>query len=905
MLLPKKVGSFTLMRTLGADGLMESFVGILDDPAGKQMVARRVLPQVARDAQRLNELRVRVGDLRACKHPTLVPLLDFVEVDGEHYILEDWVDTVTLRDMLTHHRAAGTALPHNVYLNLATQICNGLEALHGRPGSESGAANVLHMGISPEAVHVGHDGQVMIGAYGMVRSPTALPHTGTNSFGTAMEYLAPEQTHQDQALSPASDIFALGAVLYELLTLRPMFRAESPLQTIHRIRRAEVTTQLLEVKEILPGLDRVLYRALSLNPRHRYQRAFVLREDLRGLMAGYTFADIEAVTREALAPVFRFRSEGGSTDEIGNTSPEGPGETTAALMGGIGPSVFDSDHETDLDLGAGGQLDQADSLGAPLETDAAGDVEIFEDGDTMDSQGEHTGWIPQQGGFDEDGGETDMRRLPGAPPAATIESAGGDLSASPRGARTVELPDAAVPLGDQARSPSPAARAESAPTRETWGEAPSDEGGVPGVGTVELIGQVPELQDALTDDVAPLPEVEPARRTPVPSPRGRDDDEAEEATSNWIMLGGAGAALLVAVLAITCFGVGGVGLLSNATGKQGAQAALIPDDPSPTTAAQVEPPRPPRAAPEHDDLEPTTAAAVQPQPRAQPVPRAQPEPRVQPRPRVQPEPRARPEPRVQPTPPPAPIATAAVAPTPPPAPQSPAPAPVASQPTDDVLDDLFDDIAPPEPASAAGTFHAVAAIESRPSPAAAPQRPISGAELEAASAAAFSGSLDPEVGARLSEVPGEDPGFTRARTLLFLDAKARNDTGARDAHLAALMAIPANRYNPALLVEEAAVAMGREDWSKAIERAALAERHWARLPPDLIFSRKAMMFEIQAQAATGSFYESEGDNLDSLNQAIRGWEKYRHHVGTKSRSELVTRADEHLDRLYEIQRRLE
>ena len=94
-------------------------------------------------------------------------------------------------------------------------------------------------------------------------------------------------------------------MLYELLVLRPMFRADSSLQTIHKVRRAEVTTQLLEVKEILSGLDKVLFRALSLNPRHRYQRAFVLREDLRGLMAGFSFADIESVAREFLAPVFR------------------------------------------------------------------------------------------------------------------------------------------------------------------------------------------------------------------------------------------------------------------------------------------------------------------------------------------------------------------------------------------------------------------------------------------------------------------------------------------------------------------------------------------------------------------------------------------------------------------------
>ncbi len=348
-MLPKKVGPFTLMRRLGADGATVSYTAILDEPAGKQVVARQIEPWLRDDPQIRSELEARVNDLKSVRHPSLIDTLDYVVVDGEHYIISDWVDGVSLRQLLFWCVSHRQTLPHNIYLDIATRICNGLEALHSRPGSQSGSENVLHLGLSPECVILKPDGRLVLGVYGLVRSPT-VSSQGKAAGVHRIEYISPEQTHPDQALSPATDIFSLGATLYELLTLSPLFKAGSRLQTMHRIRRAEVTTQLLEVKEQLPGLDKVLYRALSLNPRHRYQRAFVLREDLRGLMAGYSFSDIETTTKDFLAPLIQAKLAG-DTDEVMPNLPieGGPTESTDALLEnslhnlGLPSSFFGSD----------------------------------------------------------------------------------------------------------------------------------------------------------------------------------------------------------------------------------------------------------------------------------------------------------------------------------------------------------------------------------------------------------------------------------------------------------------------------------------------------------------------------------------------------------------------------------
>lgn len=309
MLLPKTVGPLTLLRKLGSGGVAESYEGVLNGPEKKRVCVRRVLPYILADKARLTSVEARVRDLKGARHPFLLPVLEWVEVDDERFIVEEWTDRIDLGKVLAYAKKHNRPIPENVFLNLAAQICNGLEALHGRPGRGTGAENILHLGLRPGACWVDSEGQVALGAFALLRSPLALPGGGEGPIPMRFEYLSPEQTHSAQKLTPASDVFTLGALLYELFTLKPLFKAGSKDQTVQQLRRAEVTSQLLKVKERMPGLDKVLFRALSVNPRHRYQRAFVLREDLRGLMAGYSFSTISRDSALYLSPLFADRNQ--------------------------------------------------------------------------------------------------------------------------------------------------------------------------------------------------------------------------------------------------------------------------------------------------------------------------------------------------------------------------------------------------------------------------------------------------------------------------------------------------------------------------------------------------------------------------------------------------------------------
>jgi hypothetical protein len=170
---------------------------------------------------------------------------------------------------------------------------------------------------------------------------------------------------------------------------------------------------------------------------------------------------------------------------------------------------------------------------------------------------------------------------------------------------------------------------------------------------------------------------------------------------------------------------------------------------------------------------------------------------------------------------------------------------------------------------------------------------------------AFRGRLSEDDRLALQMVARTDAQFTEAQTLLYQDAKARDDEFARERHLDAILSIPENEYNPQFLAEQAELDLRRGDYAAALDRSRAAERHWARLPSDLMFSRKAMIYETQALALQGLFYASDGADLDSLYRSIRAWERYRSHVATGDRADLVARAEDQIGRLTEMKERLE
>ncbi len=956
--LPTKFGSLTLVRKLGENSTSETYEGFQAEGEGEEgrVLVRRVLPRLLTDPAGRQAIETRIRDLMGVKHPFLVPVTGLLTPDGECLMVERWVEALPFSTIAGWCREQGVGLPHNVFLNLSTQICNGLEALHGRPGKVSGNPNVLHMALRPSTLFVNLDGRIMLGGYGLTRSP-ALPSGEDSAIQPAwLAHLSPEQTEREQKLIPASDIFSLATILFELLTLQPLFQAETAMQTLHRLRRAEITTQLLGVKDVMPGLDKVLYRALSSSPRHRYQRAFVLREDLRGLMAGYSFANIADETRRFLEPIVQAHPFPAPT----------PVSPIAAAVPAPGPvDSFDDNVSTRVDPDprstaayasqalAERAAQEARAAEAPLDAPRPAPMPTSfppprEPAAPRAQPASTAAFIAQAQGVPASAAGPTLLPPDDPPPvAAPLPTA---VPTPPAELPPVQPPPAqpqavAVPLAQKAEPAPPPAVAQASRSDRLAAAAPPASSR-----SAQLASSAPPPGHAAPGPVAPPPQVSPGPYTPPPqaspgpiAPPPQTADTAgppihpsappvqdyEEDTGDWEPPKKRGATmfllmLLGLVLVIGCSG--GVwaawtyyGAAWLAARQDVAELDLdVPDIPEPAAVDD-----PPSAS-----LDGITDA-VEEQPEVEDVPEpSQPEP-------VAPT-GARDQPAYEPTTSSRPTTSRSTSTN--------SRSSGSSSRSSGSSSSSYSSSSTSSRSSGAssrssgssssstssrssgssssGSRSSGSSSSSAPSytPEPASYEPAvadlgstdpvqtdpedSNSLLERYSAQASTGSLGSSDIMVIEMVQPEDAAFTRSRLMLVMNAKAKGDAAGVKRYLDELSMRPENQYNPVVLAEYARYYVNKKDYQRALDKAVLAERHWARLPPELVFTKKAEIFEVEAASYQGLFYRSE-DNLDLLEKSIRQWQKYREHVMTESRTDLQARANREIEKLENIRERLQ
>ena len=284
---PLIIGQFCLLELLGEGGMGRVFLAEIRRDAGfRKQCALKVLrtdldgPLAGRDAF-INE--ARLGGL--LNHPNIVSTLDFGDLDGRPYIAMELVDGVTVDRLL--FKAGGT-LPPSVALDLAIQVCEGLDhahdlTVHGK------LANLVHRDLKPSNVIVSRHGVAKVLDFGIAKAADRIgEHTRTGLTKGTPNYMSPEQI-DGKTLDRRSDIFVMGSLAFAILTGQTFFQTASGgwLSVLRAISRVEEIVEegdrLDEVEEIVPGVGAVLARCLRENPEERFARAGDLGEALQQL----------------------------------------------------------------------------------------------------------------------------------------------------------------------------------------------------------------------------------------------------------------------------------------------------------------------------------------------------------------------------------------------------------------------------------------------------------------------------------------------------------------------------------------------------------------------------------------------------------------------------------------------
>ena len=263
-----------------------------EDPLLARAVAVKTLdPRLAEDEALRIRFRREAVAAAAVAHPNIVATYDTGEDDGVAYIVMELVEGATLRQAIDLHGA----LPPARAADIAAQVADALAAAHAR--------GLVHRDVKPSNVLVQLDGRVKVTDFGIAKAAdqTADELTRTGSvFGTA-RYLAPEQL-EGQPVDERADVYSLGLVLFEMLTGRAPFGADTELATA----LARLTTpppRLADLRpDVAPGLAHVVDRALERDPESRWPNAAAMRDALSPFRIAAPDRGADATMPVALPP---------------------------------------------------------------------------------------------------------------------------------------------------------------------------------------------------------------------------------------------------------------------------------------------------------------------------------------------------------------------------------------------------------------------------------------------------------------------------------------------------------------------------------------------------------------------------------------------------------------------------
>lgn len=286
--LPGTIGDYAVERRIGRGANGEVFA--VRAPDGRVLALKRLLPHAAATERARERLRREAGVLRELAHPGIVAVVDVgadAAAGDAPFVVMERVEGTTLAAIVARARTDGIDAacdllrgPGDWWQRVARCIASVADALAASHG-----AGVLHRDLKPGNVLVRPDGNPVVIDFGLAADAGAATLTGTGDLLGTPHYMSPEQAAGREATA-ASDVFGLGALLFELLTLRAPRVGDDPLTVLEVARRTPAPRARTLAAEVPRDLDRIARRAMAFAPQHRFDGAAALARTLEQVADG-------------------------------------------------------------------------------------------------------------------------------------------------------------------------------------------------------------------------------------------------------------------------------------------------------------------------------------------------------------------------------------------------------------------------------------------------------------------------------------------------------------------------------------------------------------------------------------------------------------------------------------------
>ena len=306
--LPARLGRYELLAPIAAGGMAEVFAGrIVGESGFAKLVAIKIMKEELLSEERFVSMFIDEARVAAhLSHPNVVGILDLGRTErGVPYLVMDLVIGASVSQLLKGDPGLDPApMPLDLAIELTAQVAEGLHAAHEARDALGTPLEIVHRDVSPQNILVGADGRARITDFGVARAVARLTRTESGEVKGKARYFSPEQA-QGMVVDRRSDLFALGVVLWEMLSLKPLFTG----RTFAEVLRSVTSQPVPDVRQHRPDVPEPVLEVLARTlDKNRDARIPTGAELARALRAAGESAGIRAPKSSAVASFVEARA---------------------------------------------------------------------------------------------------------------------------------------------------------------------------------------------------------------------------------------------------------------------------------------------------------------------------------------------------------------------------------------------------------------------------------------------------------------------------------------------------------------------------------------------------------------------------------------------------------------------